>query len=259
MKLNRRLIALGLITFLIFLLLSAPASLITNLLTRQTGMEFTSTSGTIWHGHAKQITGPNIAIGPVEWKIRPWYLLRAQLAADILIHKGSSSDDVAGSLWLSAGLPASINVRDANLNADAAWVFSVAAIPIAANGRFYVRMPHLRARAGTLPQVEANINWRQAGISYPHEYNLGTYSVAIRHQPETDPQFIVATVSDENSMLHVNGQAKIDQGGAYQLDLNVSADSVAPLAISRVLPMLGNQQSDGSVQIKRNGNLSEFM
>jgi general secretion pathway protein N len=259
MKLNIRLIALGLCAFVIFLIVSAPATLLTGILSSNAPVEFNDVSGTVWHGQAMQITAQNIVIGPVEWTVHPWYMLRGELAGKLVIHNSTSSDNVAGSMWLSFRIPGVLKIRDTNISADAEWAFMQAAVPIAARGRVLVHIEELQARKDTLPKIVATLSWQNAGVSYPQDYSLGSYEIKVQHQPENDPEFIVADISDQNSPLHVNGQARLNAGGEYQLNIKLSADPDAPADITRVLPLLGTAQDDGSVNVQRRGQLNEFL
>ncbi len=259
MKPEFRLLLLGLIAFLTFLIVSAPANLLCSIISKQTSVECSNISGTVWHGQATLSSKPNIAIGPIEWRISVSNLLRARLAADITIHKGALSNDLTGALWLAISPTGVLRIRDATINTDAEWAFTTAAIPIVARGRIFARISHLRFRANTIPEIEATVNWRQAGVSYPQDYDLGSYRIEIRHEPTETPERVIADISDQDSMLRIKGRAQIEQDGDYQLDLNVSTDNAAPLAISRVLPVLGRPNADGSVQIRRQGKLSEFL
>jgi len=259
MKFNTKLIALGVTAFLLFLIISAPASLITGAVASNSPVKFVQVSGSVWHGRSALIVGPQFTIGPVEWTLHPWYLLRGELAADIVIHDSTTSGDIAGSTWAAVGLPGVIKLRDTNINAGAEWAFALAAIPIAPRGRINVQIKQLEARRGTLPEITGMIDWQNAGVTYPDEYDLGAYSIRLQNEPENKPERVVAHISDQNSPLHVQGQATLQADGNYQLDVRLSADPTAPPDIARVLPMLGRAQSDGSVRIQRNGKLNDFM
>lgn len=262
MKFNLRLITLGLIAFFVFLLVSAPATIVTGTVSRYAAVKFSHVSGTVWRGQAGSISARGIVVGPVSWKIHPWRLLRGELASDIMIESEGTANDVTGSLWLGLALPGVLRIRDADINADAKWAFATAAIPIVATGRIVVQIRDLNARERSLPEIDASVRWANAGVSYPQKYQLGAYNIALQHEPETDPQHIVADISDESRVLHINGQAQLDGQGQYQLDVLVSADANAPEDIKRVLPMLalwGTQQKDGSVKVQHNGRLSDYM
>ncbi|MBN1378629.1 MAG: type II secretion system protein N [Gammaproteobacteria bacterium] len=259
MKMNPKLIALGVIAFFVFLIATAPASIITGMVSRQAAVEFEAISGTVWHGQADKVVARGIVIGPVEWNLHPWYLLRGELAATLIIHNSAVTDDVSGSLWLAAGLPGVLKIRDADVSIDASWASTRAAIPIAARGKMLIKIDRLQIRRDTLPEISATVSWQNAGVSFPQNYGLGTYNIEIQHEPADKPERVVANISDQDSLLHITGQAQFNQSGQYELDIRLSADATAPADIARVLPLLGTPADDGSVHIQRNGLLSDFL
>jgi general secretion pathway protein N len=258
MRPNTRLLILGLIAFLVFLVISVPATVMTGLIAGRAPVEFSGVTGTLWHGQAMQVTGRDVVVGPLEWTIRPWSLLRGELAADVVIHSSTDRDQIAGSVWLGLAIPGVAKIRNANITADAEWVFTQAAVPIAARGRILIHIEELIARRDRLPKINATLSWQNAGVTYPQDYNLGAYHVKVQHQPIDNPEVVVLEISDQDSPLHINGEARMQANGEYQLDIRLRAEPDAPQDIVRVLPMLGAAQDDGSVHVQRRGTLNDF-
>lgn len=76
------LVAIGVGTFVVFALVTLPASVITSPLAKQ-GLLLSGVSGTVWHGAAQVVQSGNARIGSVQWQLHPLALLRGRAAADL--------------------------------------------------------------------------------------------------------------------------------------------------------------------------------
>lgn len=260
MKTGIQLTLLGLAAFLIFLVVSAPAAILTKTVEHYTPAHFQNVTGTLWNGGAGGLQISGINAGPVTWKIHPGSLLRGVLGVELQLGRQAPATPLRGNAAIEAGLFGGVTVKQAHLGADAAWAFAMAAIPIAATGQLALDIDRLVVDPQKpLPKIQAVVQWLNAGVSYPSVYDLGAYRLQLAHQPEDEPQTVVGTIRDIDSPLKINGTIQLDAGYNYTLNVNVSTTPAAPADLQRVLPLLGNRKPDGSVDIRRRGNLNDLL
>lgn len=260
MKTGIQLTLLGLAAFLVFLVVSAPAAILTKTIERYTPARFQNVSGTLWRGTAGGFQLSGINAGPVTWTIKPASLLRGVLSTTLQVGTEAAASELRGSASLEAGLSGVIAVKQANINVAAEWAFVQAAVPIAATGQLELDIDQLVIdRQKPLPRINAELRWLNAGVSYPNVYDLGAYRLQLSHQPDDEPQNIIGIINDIDSPLKINGTVELDAGYNYTLNVNVNTTPAAPPDIQRVLPLLGNQKPDGSVDIRRQGNLNSLL
>ncbi|MFN2300778.1 MAG: type II secretion system protein N, partial [Gammaproteobacteria bacterium] len=83
---RRWLIALAVATFVAFLALSAPATLVSDRLSAaDSALTLTGVSGTAWRGHAGQVRYGQVAVGTLDWRLAGARLLVAQGAAHLAL------------------------------------------------------------------------------------------------------------------------------------------------------------------------------
>ena len=79
MKKGLTLALLGSAAFIVFLVATAPASLLAYAVQRTTPIQLEGISGSLWHGAAQQVITPQLQFGPLIWRIHGWRLLLGML------------------------------------------------------------------------------------------------------------------------------------------------------------------------------------
>ena len=259
---TKHLILLGVAAFIIFLIVSAPAAIITSTVERYTPVRFHLVSGSVWHGAAASMRLPGISLGPISWRIRPLSLFRGALAANLDIDStNSSASDIHGNAFVEASFFGNVGVEDAILSADAEWLFTQAAIPAAASGTFELQIEKLSMNlSDPLPQIKGVLKWKNAAVTYPEIHKLGEYQVVLDYDSsdEHPVEVIKGDIKDINSPLQIQGTALLYTSYRYILDVNVNATDDAPGDLKRVVPLLGTRNDDGAVNIRRQGLLKDL-
>ena len=101
------LVALGIVAFAAFALVTLPAGVIASPLAKQ-GILLNGVTGTVWNGAAQVVQSGNTRIGSVQWKLHPLALLRGRAAADV---KLTRVDGFAQG-YVAAGTTGRITLRD---------------------------------------------------------------------------------------------------------------------------------------------------
>lgn len=89
----RKIVLIGILAFVAFAIMLAPAGLVSRALREIPGAGLISTSGTLWHGRGELMVGGH-DIGNLSWQIRPGAVIRGKLAYDLVL--GSAEDQLSG-------------------------------------------------------------------------------------------------------------------------------------------------------------------
>jgi general secretion pathway protein N len=255
MKKGLMLALLGAAAFVVFLVATAPATLLASVVQRATPVQLHGVGGTLWHGSAQRVIAPELELGPLSWRLHGWRLLLGEARLSLEIPE--SAPRLRGKAVVTASVLNKVSLSDVDLQADAAWGPTHAALPLAADGRFHLQIQSAELRNGELPRVQGQLEWREARILYPQPYALGAYRMTMRHDPATDPQFLLGEIKDIDSPFKIDGTVKIDRAGDYQFAARLSTAPYAPQIFKDTLLFLGEPEADGSVRIERTGNVFE--
>lgn len=255
MKKGLMLALLGAAAFVVFLVATAPATLLASVVQRATPVELQGVGGSLWRGTAQRVVTPELTVGPLSWRLHGWRLLLGELRLSLEIPAGAPH--LSGKTEVAASILNKVSLSDLDMQADAAWVFTQAALPLAADGRFHLQIQSAELRNGELPRIQGQLEWREARVVYPQVHALGAYRMTMRHHPETDPEFLLGEIRDIDSPFKIDGTVKIDREGGYQLSARLAAAPNAPQIFRDTLLFIGEPAADGSVQIERSGNVFE--
>ncbi len=244
---------LGAAAFVVFLAITAPASLLASAIQRATPVQLQGVSGSLWHGTAQQITAPELQLGPLNWRLHGWRLLLGEVRLSLEIPP--DAPHVSGKAQVAASILQKLSLSDVDLSADAEWVFTQATLPLAAGGRFHLRIESAELRRAELPRMQAQVDWEQARIVYPQPHDLGAYRMTMHHHPQTNPEYLLGELKDINSPFKIDGSIKIQRNGDYQFNAVLSTTPDAPEIFKNTLPFVGVPGPDGSVPVERTGNI----
>ncbi len=251
-----RLLLLGVAAFLLILVFTAPATLLTKQIEQYTEIRFESVKGSLWRGSAERVIMPQTSIGPLYWNIKPSRLLFGRLSADIEL-KSTEKPGIQGTASIATTLLGKVFVHNAKFLADAEWVVIQLTLPIAAGGNMDLNINELIIERNRLPRIDAELNWQQAMITYPEVIDLGAFQLTVVHQPSDNPERVLGVLKDINSPLTIDGDARLTADQKYTAELKVNTRPDAPQSLQNVLPLLpGIKNPDGSVTIRRSGIFS---
>jgi general secretion pathway protein N len=255
-----KLALLGVTAFIIFLITTLPASLLTRFITDTGNVQLERVQGTIWRGNIQQVRVQGTAFGSLGWQVHPWHLFLGKLKLSLVVGQPATATQTPqGTALVSVNVFRTISIHTADLTAAADWVFTQAAIPIAADGRILLHIESAVFVPEQLPLLSAQLDWLDAQITYPQVHELGGYRFNLQHYPEIAPEHLAGTVQDMDGVFNIDGTVKIQRNGDYQLAVSVSTEPTAPQDLKRVLPLLGDMRDDGSIWIERQGNLLSLL
>nr|WP_298727521.1 type II secretion system protein N [uncultured Steroidobacter sp.] len=243
------LVALGVGAFLIFALVTLPASIVTSWLA-SSGIYAGGVSGTVWNGRAQvlQIQGANV--GGVEWKLHPLALLTAHVNADVKVNR---IDGFAQSK-LSVSPTGTINFKALTAS------FPLSALPATVipggwagtvNGRFQ----ELTLENGWPTEVNGTLEVMDLNGPARHPTKAGSYRILFDPAAST-ADVLKGAISDVgDGPLQLNGTLQLKPDRSYLLETLVAARPDAPRDLIQMLEFLGPPDAQGRRPYTTEGTL----
>lgn len=248
---NKKIIFLGLISFIIALLWQAPATLLTNYLEQNNPrLSIKGISGTFWQGSAEQVMYQQNPLGKADWTISPLGLLSAGFAGHIAL---ASSDFNLDGDFVS-GMDGSLLLSDAQFDISAQWINRVQSYAVLA-GSFRGLINEFESQPSNPiapPLLNGTLNWEQGAIKSPLQLPSGNYQLAIT--PD-DAGKLTGQLSTNKAPLAIKGTVSLDKTWQYATDLKVKTTPKGK-ALAGFLAIAGKKSPDGSVNIKKTGTLA---
>lgn len=252
---KRHYILLAVLSYIFFTLSNVPASKVISLAEKQTNLpiKFYGVHGSLWNGGAQNLLiSGQPSIDNLQWSINPLSLLLAKISSQL--SASIKNQNIVGNLSLSA--LGTLQASDVRARIDSSVIQELLALPLGElDGTININIRSATLTNGTLPLIDASVNWKNAKLTVVDSVDLGQVDLEI--QP-TDDNKLSATLNNKQGELLLKGNAEVDASKAYSLDLLLTPQSNTPENVTRSLGMFARRQSNGSYQLKRNGNLSEF-
>ncbi len=247
---NKELILLAIISFIIALLWKAPATLLTsNLQKNNPDLSITGVTGRFWSGKAEQLHFQQTDLGKVSWTLNPLGLLSATFKG----HFNVSNPELNAEGDFSLGLNNVLLLQDTSFNVSGKWVnqFQQAA---KLGGQFRGNIAELELQQDEvleLPLVNGVLNWEKGSLSSPISLPDGNYQLTIT--PDNEGKLTGNLISN-NAPIELSGNITLDKKWQYATDLKIKTTPRGK-ALRGLLSFAGKKNPDGSVNIKQSGSL----
>lgn len=252
---KRYIILLAVGSYLLFTLSMVPASKVLSLANSITPLpaKIYGISGNLWNGRAQQVIVPGQpAIDNLHWTVNPLSLLLAQLSTDF--NASIRNQNITGEFSVNA--LGRLQGSDIRARIDGAVMQQLLRLPMGELGgvfNFNVRSVELQQTA--LPILDASLSWKNASLTLMDTVNLGNIDLQI--SPQDDGR-LLASISNKQGDLQLSGDATIDAGKNYTINLRMTPQPDTARNITQSLGMFSRRQPDGSYLLSRKGNLREF-
>lgn len=195
---------LALILFLLMLLATMPARVVTRVLPSQVpGLAFASASGTIWRGSTSAVYWQDLVIPEVSWQLSPWHLLTGAVNTDLQFGQGQS---IQGQLTLHARATEQ-QLKRVDIMLPANELRNLSPMPgVQLHGTFRLDAETITLADNQLKAITGRLQWRDAKVQTPlGQPPLGSYAV----QLQTDEQgTITGEINDLEGVLDLQGQLR---------------------------------------------------
>jgi len=242
------LVALGATAYLLFLLLSSPATRLVPLLERQVpGLSLRAVTGSVFSGQAMQLVYQGVDFGQATWRFRPGALLQGRLEYRVDL------TDPANPGHAHIGITPLGHVRgqdieflvpaDRLVNQYSPW-------RIQTSGEMRVRVDSVASAANFPEQLAGLISWNDAVVLTPVDLVLGDVSMALH----TEEGALVGSILN-GGRLETEGEIRLFPDGRYQLNLRLQPDNQMSDETLVTLQSAGQMQADGDIVFKYSGRL----
>ncbi len=228
-KTGWRLLFIGVVSYLVFLLIGMPAALVWSVAeSRVTDVELSSIQGTLWSGEAATLQSGKIKAQNVRWKFQPSALLlgRVQFAVEGKTGGGFVQANAGRGMLLAPYLKDVVGEVDAN---DVRYWLGLNKLKV--DGRFEFELDSVSWSGSRVSEVQGDVKWVSAEILSPLQLSLGEATLAVSMQgPDLNGQ-----LQTSGGDLVANGVAVVEPSGAYRFDADVQQKGNVPQAVSTFL------------------------
>lgn len=239
---KRKLILLGVVSFIAFLILKLPAALAYRLLAPE-GVEMAGVEGTAWNGKARSLIVGGVNYGGLSWDLSAWRLITGALAADIELDRPDSGFARG---FVALGLGNSVTLKDFNAVMNTAVLNLPTLSQINADLAFILE--HAKFEDGWPQSIDGVVNVANLESNL-QQASLGNYQIVFEDQ---DDHPIVGKFSDVDATLSATGDLTLMADRQYTVTGTITPKPNTAAAIRSGLRFLGPQQNDGSVSLNIN-------
>jgi general secretion pathway protein N len=246
MKKTWPLVALGIGAFLLFALVTLPASVVLSFY-HPPGLTLSGVSGTVWKGRAQAVRSGNLHIGSVEWDLDVLALLTGKLGADVNVTRtdgfARGSIAVSGTRVTMRGLNASLPLSALPSNVGQGWT-----------GTATLRLTQLVLDNAWPLAATGTVEVADLAGPPNRPIPMGGYRVVFPEAAAADG--LKGALSDTGGgPLAVNGTIDINEDRSYLVKGLVAARPGAPSDMARQLEILGAPDAQGRREFGLEGSL----
>ncbi len=241
---------LSAISFLVCLLLGAPADLLGHAASAR-GWQLISPAGTVWHGRAAALRKQRLSLDKLRWDWQPLALLRARLAArlEAILPGGYLRTRAA----LASGRQIELSELEAAvpLRVAGAWL----GIPLD-DGAASLRFDSLLLVDGWPRAAVGELRLAQLPLALPGSgIDAGRGNILLRFaQPEAAAP-LAAELSDLGGDLELTGRLELSPPRNYLVAGRLRARPQAPESLRQGLALLGPADPGGRHEFSLSGSL----
>lgn len=241
-----RYLAVGIIAYLLFVVVTLPAGYVTpKLQANVPGLVLTNVAGTAFSGHAAQAAWQDIDLGRLEWHFRPTALFRLRL--EYAFEFAAAVNRGSGTAGIGPGL-AYANDLDLQLETSA-LVNRFSPMPLQTSGVFNVQLDELSHDGESVLGVTGTIAWENAAVTSPTSLSLGNLGMDLAKQGDN----IVGSIT-RGGALGLSGDITLEPGSRYAMDLALQPGPDVPVDTIGMIETFAQKRPDGSMGIRQAGN-----
>lgn len=235
--------------YLMSLVMTAPAALITPFIPGNAGIKIGSLSGTLWNGQLSQVNYRNqVLLQKLTWKFDWLALLQLKLKADLKFNNGRAG--IASVVYGFSGLV----VSDVNVKMDASELIPYLKLPITvkALGRFTLVVENVTQGLPYCTELDGYLVWHDAKL----ETELANIDLA---SPSVDLSCVdggvMASLTQDSDQLTTHANILLTEGDRYQLEGDIIGHENLEATVLQAISWIGPQQASGETLLSFKGKL----
>lgn len=252
----RTLIVAGTASFLLTSVAYLPASLLAKLLPASLPVQMQDVGGTLWQGHAIQVTWQNQTLKQLQWHWHAWPLLQGKVAMELTALPAAGGVVEANCTWglLNHRLQCDpLAFKDIPASVLNPYAQRLLVPPL--SGAFQGNALAVAWQAGQqgLPAVQGEIIWQGAGVQMlPQRY--GDYRVNMA--TAADGLLTLDVSSAPDAAFTVDGGVKVQPNGRFDTLLNLRPTPQVDANTKQFLSsFIVRPQPDGTYRIQLQGQV----
>ncbi len=240
----------GLASFLVFLVVSLPAKVLTDL-AAPAGVQIAGATGSAWRGEARSVEVPGFQLGRTTWIIDPAAFVLGRLSATIeTVWPGGKASGK-----LTVGITGSIRLREFEAVGSVAPIAQQMNLP-PSGGQFFIDIADL-VLVDNWPRIliadvrVENVPLALMGVAGAP---AGSYRVSFASEEVTDDGLIIGELKDLSGPLIINGKVTLSPPMNYEIVSQIGARPDAPSDLVQGLALLGPPGPDGAREFTMAGS-----
>lgn len=213
-------------------------------------LQLRAVGGSIWHGHAENVSVAGQPLGALQWRTAVLPLLHgdvrvtARVTGEVLQAEGTLTRQRDGALL----------IHDAQVDLPGSLVQGLLAIEsLHFDGPMHFELREARIRHAWLETLDASGRWQDITVSGEAAADLGTLLFTLA---EAEPPVVTVQVRDDGKgPLVVDGSLAALPTG-YTLTAHLRARDPGNLRLQDALGRIGQRQGDGSVVLRVEGRVA---
>ncbi|HEX2586497.1 MAG TPA: type II secretion system protein N, partial [Steroidobacteraceae bacterium] len=233
MKLHTKLIITGVCAYAVFVIATAPASLIFKFARSQ--IQAGAVSGTVWHGKATTLQAGIINLGDAEWNLNVLPLFIGRLGADIKLvqPKGFAQGHV------NVSMGGKINLKNVSASLPFDSILGSGGLPGGWTGTAQIKLDELALVKNWPSAIKGTVDAIDVTGPANAPANLGNYRITFP-SAESSTSSLVGDLRDlEGAAISVSGKLILNSDRGYQLDTMVATRPNTPESITEGIQFLG--------------------
>lgn len=238
-------LGLGLVFYLLFLLISIPATVASQWFA-PAQLRLAGVQGSLWNGSAQVVQLEQYQLQQVQWRLQPAGLLRARLHYALKIgepYRGQG--EVARSLF------GNITVHDWQGQLPLAPFRQPLFLP---SGNLDVKLDNLQWTGEGLPLLQGSAVWQNAGMQTPVVAQFGNIKLDVI---DSTHELLTVAVSDlGEGPMKIKGQAQLGADRNLKTDLEIQLTDPSPdNPVAFFLDRTARKLAPGRYQVQYNGRI----
>ncbi|SEA86677.1 type II secretion system protein N [Alkalimonas amylolytica] len=244
---TKKLVVLGVVSYLLCLLVLTPASWWLKLAPMPADVRLGQVQGTLWQGRIQVLSYQQLELHQLQWQLSPWRLLAGQLAVQLQAGDLAEQERAYLKGQLRYGF-SGLQLQDTLVRypvRDIAPMLRLP-LPVGADGMLMLDIDHYQQGAPWCKTLNGQASWQQARLQPPTGW--------------IDLQHIFASLACDNGelVLITDGQnplgldvtARLQAAGRFAVDGTLKPDASMPEEVHQAMQFVGSPDAEGRFRIR---------
>lgn len=243
MRKHWKLVLLGIVSYLVFLIVLTPASWWLRLVPLPTGLQFGAISGTLWQGQIKQWSYQQRQLPALSWQLNPWSLMT--LSATVDVRSGSTQHVnqpyLQGRVKVSFG---NVTLQNTIIKLPVANImpYLQLPLPVQALGELFVEIQQLELDQQQCMKLHGQASWLDASLQPPTGNWLDLKHI---HAKLSCEQGQPVLITDPENLLSLAIRATVSPTRNLRVQGTLKPDASLPAEVHQAMRFVGQPDANG--------------